>query len=206
MAERTIVSQGKNYKIYSDGTVMVSDVRISYPHLDKKWCKNPAKDTAAYSGTVILPNDTHTEARKAVMAYCEQMLKEHNKGGKIKADGYFLRDGELSGKEEYADAWIIAARESDNRPVVLNPDRTEMALEDIKPTVKAGHFVDYLVEPWWQDNEHGKRINASLRAVRYRREGPALSEGGITKDDAISSFDDDDEGGFGGGDDENGGL
>lgn len=202
---RTIVKQGKNYKIYSDGTILVSDVRISYPHLDKKWCKNPAKDTPAYSGTVILPNATHSEARDAIKAFADEMLADR-KMGRIKADAYFIRDGDASGKDEYADAWIVAARESDNRPVVLHPDKSEMDVEDIKSTVKAGHYVDMLVEPWTQDNEHGKRVNASLRAVRYRREGEALSEGGISKDDAISSFDDDEDGGFGGGDDENGGL
>src|SRR3546814_1036870 len=75
--------------------------------------------------------------------------------------------------------------------------------------IKAGYFIDMLVQPWWQDNEHGKRINASLRAVRLRREGPLIAEGGISKDAAISSFDDDDEGGFGGdtgSDDDMGGL
>jgi hypothetical protein len=81
-----------------------------------------------------------------------------------------------------------------------------MDQEDIKPTIKAGYRVDMLIEPWAQDNEHGKRINASLRAVRFRREDTPISEGGISKDEAISSFDDDEDGGFGGDDDDNGGL
>lgn len=208
MAEnRRVVKSGKNIKIYSDGTILFADVRASYPHLDKKWCKNPAKDTPAYSLTGILPNDTHEEAREIAMEFCQDMLKEHNKGGKIKADAYFLRDGDLSGKTEYEDTWIVASRESDNRPIVLHPDKSEMDVEDIKGTIKAGYRVDMLVEPWWQDNEHGKRINASIRAVRFRREDTPISEGGISKDDAISSFDDDEDGGFGGdSDDENGGL
>jgi hypothetical protein len=204
-APRTIVSQGKNYKIYSDGTILIADVRASYPHLDKKWCKNPAKDTPAYSLTGILPNDTHEEARKAVKQFADDMLAER-KMGKIKADAYFVRDGDLAGKTEYEESWIVAARETDNRPVVLNPDRSEMDQEDIKPTIKAGYRVDMLIEPWAQDNEHGKRINASLRAVRFRREDTPISEGGISKDEAISSFDDDEDGGFGGDDDDNGGL
>ena len=90
---------------------------------------------------------------------------------------------------------------------MLHPDKSEMeSPEEIKSTIKAGYYIDLLIQPWWQDNEHGKRVNASLRAVRFRREGPLISEGGISKDDAISSFDDDDEGGFGEDDDENGGL
>ncbi len=200
--KREIVTQGKNIKIYSDGTILFADVRVSYPHFDKKWCKNPAKDTPAYTGTIILANDTHAEAIRLAKAFNQTMLDEKNKGGKIKADAQYLRDGDMSGKDEYADAYIVAARESNERPVVLNPDKSEMPLEDVRATFKAGHFVDMLIEPWWQDNEHGKRINASLRAVRYRRDGPLIAEGGVTKDEAISSFDDDDDGGFGGGDDE----
>jgi len=206
MAERTVVKQAPNCKIYSDGTILIADVRASYPHLDKKWCKNPQKDTPAYSLTGILPNDTHAAAIKLLQEHNQSILDERNKGAKIKADAYYLRDGDQSGKSEYVDAWIVASREPDNRPVVLNPDRSEMDIEDIKSTIKAGYRVDMLIDPWWQDNEHGKRLNSSLRAVRFRREDTPISEGGITKDDAISSFDDDEDGGFGGGDDENGGL
>ena len=34
--ERTIVKKVKNAVLYSDGTLRVTDIRISYPHLDKK--------------------------------------------------------------------------------------------------------------------------------------------------------------------------
>lgn len=203
--ERTIVKTVKNAVLYSDGTIRITDVRISYPHLDRKWAKNPGKDTPAYSGVFILPKATHQEAVDLCLEVCDDILKERNKGAKIKADVKFVRDGDLAAKPEYEDAWTVNARETDNRPIILNPDKSEMEPEDIKGTIKAGFYTDVLIQPWWQDNEHGKRINASLRAVRYRREGPALSEGGISKDDAIGSFDDDDDGGFGG-DDDNGGL
>lgn len=205
--ERTIVESGKYHKIYSDGTILLSDLRISYPHLDKKWAKKTT-DTPAYSAVGLLEKEKHAEAIKAVNDFCTGMLKQHNKGAKIKADLMFIRDGDLAAKPEYEDHWSINAREPDNRPVVLNPDKSEMEQEDIKPTIKAGHYIDMLIEPWWMDNDWGKRVNASLRAVRYRREGEALAQGGLDKGDAISSFDDDEDGGFGGGDadDENGGL
>lgn len=198
--ERKLVKQVKNAKLYSDGTLLIADVRISHPHIDKKWCKNPAKETPKYSGVFILPNDTHKEARELCLEVVQDLLKEHNKGVGIKADAKFIRDGDASAKPEYADAWTVNSSE-ENRPTVLNPDKSEMQQEDIKPTIIAGHFTDVLVQPWYQDNEHGKRVNAGLRAVRYRREGPTLSQGGISKEDAINSFDDDDDGGFGDDDD-----
>lgn len=209
---RTVVKSAKNKagqviaKLYSDGTILISDVRASYPHIDKMWKKNE-KDTAAFSLTGILPVKTHQPAIDLLNEVCGDIIEERNKGKDIKDDAKFVRDGKPTKKPEYADSWIVASRETE-KPTVLHPDKSEMeSPEEIKKEIKAGYFVDMLVQPWWQDNEHGQRINASLRAVRLRREGPLIAEGGISKDEAISSFDDDDEGGFGGDtDDDMGGL
>lgn len=208
---RTVVRSAKNAngqtiaKLYSDGTILVADVRASYPHLDAPWAKK-SSDTPAYSLTGILPTKTHQPAIYLLLGYCEEILEEHNKGKDIKDDLKFIRDGAPTKKAEYEGAWIIATRETE-KPTVLHPDKSEMdSPAEIKREVKPGYFVDMLIQPWFQDNEHGKRINASLRAVRLRREGPLIAEGGISKDAAIASFDDDDEGGFGGDDDDMGGL
>lgn len=213
---RTIVKSAKNSKgqviakLYSDGTILISDVRASYPHLDAAWRKNE-KDTLAFSLTGILPTATHQPAIDLLNEVCMDVLKERNKGKDIKDDAKFVRDGKPTKKPEYEGAWIVASRETE-KPTVLHPDKSEMeSPAEIKREIKAGFYVDMLIQPWFQDNEHGQRVNASLRAVRLRREGPLIAEGGISKDAAISSFDDDDdEGGFGGGsdsaDDENGGL
>jgi hypothetical protein len=212
---RTVVKSAKNKagqvicKVYSDGTVLIADVRASYPHIDAMWRKNE-KDTPAFSITGILPTATHQPAIDLLNEVCMDIIEERNKGRDIKDDAKFIRDGKPTKKPEYENAWIVASRETE-KPTVLHPDKTEMeSPSEIKKEIKAGYFIDMLVQPWWQDNEHGQRINASLRAVRLRREGPLIAEGGISKDAAISSFDDDDEGGFGGGtsddDDGMGGL
>lgn len=200
---RTVLKSAKNAKgqviakLYSDGTILISDVRASYPHLDEPWAKK-STDTKAYSLTGILPVATHQPAIDLCLEVCDDLLKENNKGKDIADNVKFIRDGKPTKKPEYEGAWIIASRETE-KPTVLHPDKSEMeSPAEIKKTIRAGFFTDMLIQPWWQDNEHGQRLNASLRAVRFRREGPMISEGGIKKDDAISSFDDDDEGGFGG--------
>ena len=209
--ERVVVKVAKNAKgqtiakLFSDGSINVMDVRASYPHIDRMWRKND-KDTLAYSITGILPVATHQPAIDLLNEVAMDILKDRNKGADIKDDAKFIRDGKPTKKPEYADAWIVASRETE-KPTVLHPDKSEMETpEEIKGAIKAGYYVDLLIQPWFQDNEHGKRVNASLRAVRLRREGPLIAEGGMSKDDAISSFEDDDEGGFGVDDDENGGL
>jgi len=213
-APRTVLKVAKNSvgqvlaKLFSDGTINIMDVRASYPHIDVEWAKKPT-DTPAFSITGILPTATHQPAIDLLLEYAKEMLEEHNKGRDIKDEAYFIRDGKPTKKPEYAGCWIVASRETE-RPIVLHPDKSEMDNPaEIKREIKAGYFIDMLIQPWWQDNEHGQRLNASIRAVRLRREGPLISEGGISKNDAISSFDDDDDdGGFGGdtSSDENGGL
>lgn len=213
---RTVVKVAKNSKgqaiakLFSDGSINILDIRASYPHLDEKWAKDKTKDTPAYSITGILPVATHQAAIDLLNEVCMDILTERNRGKDIKDDLKFIRDGKPTKKEEYKGSWIVAARETD-APLVLHPDKSLMeSPAEIKREIKAGYFIDLLIQPWWQDNTHGQRVNASLRAVRFRREGPLIAEGGISKDDAISSFEDDDEGGFGGSseelEDENGGL
>lgn len=202
---RTVVKKVDKATLWSDGTITVKDVRASYPHVDKKWAKNPAKETPKYSIVGILSNQTHSAAISLLREHADGLIKAHPKVQKIKADAYYIRDGDQSAKDEYADAWTINASET-NRPAVLNPDRSAMEIDEIDETIKPGCRIDMLIEPWIQDNEHGQRCNASLRGVRFLRmiEGEEIGEGGLSDDEVVSSFDDDDDGGFG--DDADGGL
>lgn len=201
--ERKVVKAVKNAKLYSDGTIALSNVRASYPHVDKKWAKK-ATDTPAYSITGILPNETHAEAIQLCRDHAETVRKEGKLKANLKDDLYFVRDGDAEKKPEYADAWIVASRET-QRPAVLNRDKTAMDQDEISETIAPGCRIDLLIQPWAQDNEHGQRVNASLRGVRYLRmiEGEEIGEGGLDTDEVASSFDDDDD--FDG-DDDNGGL
>ena len=127
---RTIVKSAKNSKgqviakLYSDGTILISDVRASYPHLDAAWRKNE-KDTLAFSLTGILPTATHQPAIDLLNEVCMDVLKERNKGKDIKDDAKFVRDGKPTKKPEYEGAWIVASRETE-KPTVLHPDKSEM--------------------------------------------------------------------------------
>lgn len=196
--QRTVVKKVDKATLWSDGTITVKDVRASYPHLDKKWAKNPAKETAKFSVVGILANDTHGQAIQLIRDHADGLIKAHPKVNKIKADAYYIRDGDQSAKDEYADAWTVNASET-NRPAVLNPDKSAMDIDEIADIIKPGARIDMLIEPWVQDNEHGQRVNASLRGVRFLRmiDGEEIGEGGLSDEEVVSSFDDDDDGGFG---------
>lgn len=207
MADRTVISTGKNIKFFSDGTFTVSNVRASYPHVDKKWAKK-ATDTPAYSITAILSNETHAEAIKMLRDHAEQVRKEGKLAANLKDSLYCIRDGDVEKKPEYANSWILALRET-QRPAVLQRDKTKFDdPEEIAETILPGCRIDVMGEMWAQDNEHGQRVNGSLRGVRYLRmvDGEEIGEGGLDEETVASSFDDDDGDFDGDGDDENGGL
>ncbi len=106
MAEtRKVIKQVKNAKLFSDGTIAISDIRYSHPHLHEKWAKPGSTDIPAYSMVAILPTATHQEAIDLCLERAKQLIDENNKGVDIKDDAYFVRDGKPTKKPEYAGAW-----------------------------------------------------------------------------------------------------
>lgn len=68
------------------------------------------------------------------------------------------------------------------RPLVLDANRSALTASDGRPY--SGCYVNAIVEIWAQDNQHGKRINASLLGVQFVRDGERLAGGSIaTADD-----------------------
>lgn len=75
------------------------------------------------------------------------------------------------------------------RPTVVNKDRSPVTEAD--GVVYGGCYVNAIVEIWAQDNQWGKRINASLSGVQFVKDGEAFSGGGVASAD---DFDDIEEG------------
>lgn len=193
---RTIVEQGENYRIYSDGTVLVQNVRFSYCHLDKAWCKNPEKgEKPKYSIVGMLPKKTHRAAIVRVRKIADDMIAEAKMNPKVfkKADK-FIRDGNESGKEQYMEHWTINASE-ERRPSVRGPDTRPIPENKIKEMVPSGYYGDILIRPWWQNNDWGKKPNAGLVAVQVKRGKPEdrFGEGGVSEEDIDDTFDEVDD-------------
>jgi len=55
---------------------------------------------------------------------------------------------------------------------VVDRDRTPLVAADGKPY--AGCYVTAIVELWPQDNQYGRRINATLSGVQFERDGDAF--------------------------------
>jgi outer membrane protein assembly factor BamB len=61
------------------------------------------------------------------------------------------------------------------RPLVLDRDKTPLTAADGKPY--SGSYMNVSLELWAQDNQYGKRINATLKGVQFVRDGDSFGGG-----------------------------
>lgn len=202
---RTPVKKVKNAVLYSDGAIRLENVRASYPHVFKAQ-ENTGDDgtvSKTFSINVLMPKDTHRAAKDLCVTVINDMLTE-KKLGKLAADRKFIKDGDLSAKDENEGMWVVGAREK-NRPSLRSSKKDpktgkakRLDPEKDAGVIYGGCYVTILIRPWWQDNKYGKRINANLLAVQFLRDGEPFGEGRISEDDIDDRLDaeDDDESGF----------
>jgi ssDNA-binding protein len=190
----TVVRKVANAALMSNGLIRVSNVRLSYPHLDAPYKKEGDKGAKKYGVVGLLPKDTHKAAKKLIDEVIADVMKE-NKVKALAADKKFLRDGDESDKAEHEGHWTISARE-ERRPVLKEMVDGELTLvepEDAKETFYGGCWGSLLIRPWFQNNDYGKRVNAGLTAVTKKGDDESFGEGRISEDEVDEAFDDDEE-------------
>jgi hypothetical protein len=207
MAKKEVVKRVKNAVLYSDGSIRVDTVRLSYPHLARPQVETDDdgnKKGESYSGKFQMPKATHRAAKDLLKEAIEGLLKEH----KLKAlpsEKKFLRDGDQSGKPEDEGMFLISAREK-KRPSCRHRNKSPMDKEEIEERLYGGAWVTVLIKPWFQSNGFGKRVNANLLAVQEVRgldpdgnpypDAKPYGEGRISEsdiDEVFDSYDDDDD-------------
>jgi hypothetical protein len=201
--ERTLVETVKNFagteiaRRYSDGTILIKDVRWSYPHvlIPKEGTSDNGQPTApSFSIKGLMPKVSHGAARKMIQAEIQKLLAE-NKLTMIAADRQFLRNGDLAGKEEEKGMFTVSCRErAEKPPRVRGPDRAVWTASTHAQRVYGGCWGNILFRPWFQSNKYGKRVNANLIAVQFLRDGEPFGEGRISDEVVDDTFDDESEG------------
>jgi len=160
--------------------VTIVDVRLAFPSVFKATVPKGSTGEAAFSAAGLM-GPSHPGIKLLNDAFV--VLAKEKWGTKadailkaIKAkDHLCLHDGNNKADYEgFADQWFISTR-SKVRPSVFNLDKTELVEAD--GVIYSGCYVDMNVELWAQDNQFGKRINAQLRGIRFRRKGDAFAGG-----------------------------
>ena len=166
---------------------MINNARLSFPSLFKK-ASFDGKE-GKYEATLLFPkSDKKTyEAIKKAIDECKTSNKV-----KVGADKLFIKDGDDIEYDGYAGMWAVKAS-NHKRPTVIHRDRTPLQEED--EVVYAGCYVNAIVEPWAQNNQYGKRINANLLGIQFVADGEPFGDGGkvASADDFADIEDEDDE-------------
>lgn len=195
MAALEIQKRVKNATLYTNGSIRIDNVRVSFPHLAEPYAGNDDNGKAGepkYGIVGMLPKETHVEAKDLVKAAIDKLLADAD-NAKVAADKKFLRNGDDQDREEYEGHWTVSAREG-RRPAVrdakgnlldANQDK-----EQIEEMIFGGCICHILIRPWYQDGQKtgkgfGKRVNAGLVAVVFcKDDGVSFGEGRIDDADA----------------------
>lgn len=201
---RTVVKQEDFAILYSDGTILVKEVRASYPHFDKPFKGEDGDGAGKYGVVALMPKTkNYLPAKDLIKAEIDKIVAAQKLPG-LPATNKFLRDGSLRpDKPAWVGNFTISANEG-RKPALRGrgkDSRTGRAKiltpEEAADIFYAGCWVNLLIRPWFQSNKWGKKVNANLLAVQFVRDDEALGEGRISDDEIDDSFgviDDDDSG------------
>ncbi len=159
--------------------LLLRNVRLSFPALFEAKSVNGEGDPA-FSASLIIAGKKGPqvdEINKALEAVAKE--KWADKAGKVladlrKGDKLCVHDGDSKEYDGYSGNLFISARNK-SRPLILDADKSQLAAADGRPY--GGCYVNASLDLWAQDNQFGKRINASLKGVQFVKDGDAFGGG-----------------------------
>lgn len=166
--------------------IWLKNVRLAFPNLWEATKVN-GEGKAAFSASFILPRNHPqiAEIKKALRAVAD--AKWGAKGAATytaleKSDKLALHDGDTKAQYAGFEGNLFINARNETRPTVKDTDgATPLVQGDGKPY--GGCYVWANVEFWAQDNQYGKRINATLRAVQFLRDGESFGGGSLPASD-----------------------
>lgn len=168
--------------------MIINNIRISFPNIFRTKAFNPG-DAGKYSvGIIIEKNSPEIERVKAEL----QAVRDAKWPGK-KPQGLkiCLTDGkEKEGTNGYGDSVMYFNASNTSRPLVLDKDKSPLVEDDGRPY--AGCYCNASIDFWAQDNQFGKRINASLKGLQFVSDGEPFGGGAAASADDFDVVEDDD--------------
>lgn len=181
----------------SPKTVMLKNVRLSFPHLFRPQASKDEGGTPKFNCSFLMdPATPHGKANIAKLKAAIEFAQNEKWAGKVKVPGdkRCLRKGNdpETGEAKYDgyDQMIFCSASNSVRPLVIDRNRAPLIEADGKPY--GGCYVNAKVNIWAQDNKFGKRINASLEAVQFYTDGERFGAAPTDSDEFDEYGDDDD--------------
>jgi hypothetical protein len=174
--------------------VRLKGVRLSFASIFKKKAFGDGEDGGSepkFQAAFLIHKEKQDDQIRGVKDTIRKVAKA--KWGenvpKLKADKFCMRDGDNEDYDGYAGHWYISASNA-KRPLVVDRDKSALTEDDGRPY--SGCFVNATVHIWAQDNKYGKRINASLEAVQFVKDGDAFGAPPVDVDEEFDDLGDDD--------------
>lgn len=188
--------------------VRLRDVRLAFPSVFKASSVGDSDDKRFSAVLIFEPG---SENHKAMSEAVKKVSAEKWKGDADKVlksiiakNDVCLRDGAEMSEYDGFEGMKFARASNKTRPTVIDRDKSPLTEADGKPY--AGCYVNAIIDVWAQDNNFGKRINASLSGIQFKRDGDAFAGGRVATADDFDAETDDDAGFDGEGTDKGVGL
>lgn len=162
----------------------MKNVRLSFPSLFQHEVYI-GESTGKFAATLILDKEEHKDAIASIQKATNDLMMETFKG-KIPSDKLALKDGDESGRPEYAGAYTIKVS-TKKRPTVIDRNKTPLVEDDGRPY--SGCYVNAIISLWAQSNAYGKRINGNLLGIQFYRDGEAFGAAPIDVSDEFENYD-----------------
>jgi len=171
--------------------VKLNNVRLSFAQLFEAKTVNGEGKPAFSASFLINPNDPQI----AVINAAIETVAKDKWGAKTEAtlkvmraaDKTCLHSGDLKSNYDGFEGMMFISARNTLRPLVIDVDKSPLVAEDGKPY--SGCFVNASIELWAQDNNYGKRINATLMGVQFFKDGESFSGGGVADADDFDVVD-----------------
>lgn len=193
------MSETKARKI---GRIKAKNVRISFWFPEgrpPKDAKPGEEDKLIWNPSFLMSKETEEgqALKKLISDEIKAVMREkwHGKVEKLKPEKLCLRDGDVETYDGYAGHYYISTS-SKRKPQLVDriKGRDGKWLEAAPGKIYSGCYCNAIITIWAQDNEHGKRVNASIEVIQFLRDGEAF---GDTIVDANDELDEDDVGSVG---------
>ena len=159
-------------------SIVLKNVRLSFPQIWTAKSFATGQDPR-YNANFLLDKETQADQIKKLKEAINAMVEEKWKGKKPGGLKICIGDGEEKDYDGYADSMFVSAS-TKVRPVIVDQKKNPLAEEDGKPY--AGCYVNAAISLWAQDNQWGKRVNATLDAIQFVKDGEAFGGKKVTAD------------------------
>lgn len=174
----------------------IKSVRLAFPAIFAPQAFGEGEP--AYSAKFIIPPD-HPQVKDmddAIKAVAKEKWGEKGPGilEKLFEDKKVCfihapyRDKNGDAYDGFEGNFTLSTRSSKTRPSALNRDKTPVTESD--GVIYGGCYVDAAVEFYAQDNSYGRRINCSIRGVRFVKDGDSFGGGTAAREDDFEDLED----------------